>query len=297
MEFVDIKSIAELHDFFHYGKPIHPLLSVVDLAKVDRSHRKPGVAYRIDLYSIACKEIQGKFMYGRTTYDFSEGTLMFTAPNQILSPAAENRVTGWGIYIHPDFLNASPKGHALMEYSFFGYDMNEALHTSEAEKKVLDDCRQNIERELSNNLDKHSANLILMNLEMILGYCSRFYDRQFLTRTNVSNDIVEKFDRLLTNYFAQHSLIESGVPDVGYFASRLNLSANYLSDLLGKYTGKSTYEHIHLKLVEKAKSLLWSTENSISEIAYDLGFEHPSHFTKVFKNKTGLSPRQFRNLN
>jgi AraC family transcriptional activator of pobA len=297
MEFVDIKSISELHDFFHYEKPHHPLISVVDLAKVDRSHRKAGVAYRLNLYSVACKVLEGHFIYGRTTYDFSEGTLMFTAPDQILSPGLENKVKGWGIYIHPDFFNANNKGRKLTEYSFFGYDMNEALHISEVEKQVLDECLQNIRREISLNLDEHSHNLILTNLELILSYSSRFYDRQFLTRTKTNHDVVEKFDRLLTNYFSQPSLIESGVPDVGYFASRLNLSTNYLSDLLNKYTGKSTNEHIHLKLVEKAKSLLWSTESSISEIAYDLGFEHPSHFTKVFKSKTGLSPRQFRNPN
>ncbi|GAB4024447.1 helix-turn-helix domain-containing protein [Spirosoma koreense] len=297
MEFVDIDSIAELHDFFHYDKPLHPLLSVVDLAKVDRSHRKPDVAYRMNLYTIACKQVEGSFKYGRTTYDFREGTLMFTAPYQILSPGLENRVEGWGIYIHPDFFGANPKGTRLTDYSFFGYDANEALHISEAEKTVLDACLQNIQREISTNLDQHSYTLILTNLELLLSYCARFYDRQFLTRATVNHDIVGKFDRLLTDYFAQRSLIDAGLPDVGYFASRLNLSANYLSDLLSRYTGKSTHEHIQLRVVDKAKSLLWSTENSISEIAYDLGFEHPSHFTKVFKNKTGMSPRQFRNRN
>lgn len=297
MDYVDIKSIAELHDFFRYDKPLHPLLSVVDLSKVDRSHRKPGVAYRLDLYSVACKQIEGELKYGRTTYDFSEGTLMFTAPNQVLLPGLENKVDGWGIYIHPDFFNASPKGHTLTQYSFFGYDMHEALHVSDLEKKVLDDCLQNIQREMSTNVDQHSYHLILTNLELLLSYCARFYDRQFLTRVQASHDIVEKFDRLLRAYYAQPSLIEAGVPDVGHFASQLNVSTNYLLDVLSKYTGKSTQEHIHLQLVDRAKVLLWSTNNSISEIAYELGFNYPSHFTKVFKAKTGLSPRQYRNLN
>ncbi|MCF2447001.1 AraC family transcriptional regulator [Dyadobacter sp. CY345] len=297
MEIVAIESISELHHFFHYDKPLHPLISVVDLAKVDRSQRKPGVSYRLNLYSIACKEIQGEFKYGRTSYDFSEGTLMFTAPNQILSPGLENKVQGWGIYIHPDFFHASSKGNKLTEYSFFGYDMHEALHISDVEKKVLEECARNIQREVSLNLDSHSYNLILTNLELILSYCLRFYDRQFLTRIKASNDVVERFERMLNDHFAQPSLIESGLPDVAFFSSRLNLSSNYLSDLLTKYTGKSTYEHIQLKLVDKAKSMLWSTESSISEIAYDLGFEHPSHFTKVFKSKTGISPRDFRNQN
>jgi AraC-like DNA-binding protein len=297
MEYTDIKSIPELLSFFHYDKPVHPLIAVVDLSKVDRAHRKVGAAYRLDLYSIACKKIEGSFKYGRTTYDFSEGSLMFTAPNQVLSPGIENKVEGWAIYIHPDFLHASGKGQKLTGYSFFGYEANECLHISEAEKKTLEDCLQNISKEISMNLDNHSYNLILTNLELLLSYCSRFYDRQFLTRVKVSNDIVEKFDTMLNNYFAQRTLIESGVPDVKYFASQLNLSANYLSDLLSKHTGKSTTEHIHLKLIDKAKNMLWGTESPISSIAYDLGFEHPSHFTKLFKSKTGYSPKEYRKLN
>ncbi|WP_238387848.1 helix-turn-helix domain-containing protein [Pararcticibacter amylolyticus] len=297
MEYTDIRSVSELHEFFHYDKPLHPLITIVDLAKVDRSHRKEGARYRLNLYSVACKKIEGRMKYGHTNYDFSEGTLMFTAPHQVLSPGIENKVTGWAIYIHPDFLNASARGSKLTEYSFFGYEANESLHISDAEKNVLEDCLRNISREISGNLDQHSYNLILTNLELLLSYCSRFYDRQFLTRTKVSHDIVERFDRLLNDYFAKGSLIESGLPDVKHFASELNLSANYLTDLLSKYTGKSTQEHIHLKLIDKAKALLWSTENAISEIAYDLGFEHPSHFTKLFKSKTGYSPKAYRQLN
>jgi AraC family transcriptional activator of pobA len=297
MEYLDIESITELHEFFRYGPPLHPLITIVDLAKVQRSHRKPGVSYRLNMYSVACKQIEGHFNYGRTAYDFSEGTLMFTAPNQVLSPGIENKVEGWGLYIHPDFFGASPKGAQLTRYSFFGYDTNECLHVSDAEKNVLENCLGNIAKEISNNLDTHSYNLILTNLDLLLSYCARYYDRQLLTRVKISNDVVAKFESLLNAYYAKPSLIDSGVPDVKYFASKLNLSANYLSDLLSKYTGKSTQEHIHLKLIDKAKSLLWSTENPISEIAYQLGFEHPSHFTKLFKNKTGYSPKVYRNLN
>jgi len=299
MEYVDINSISELHEFFGYEKPVHPLISIVDLARVDRSKRKKGeVFYRLALYSTSCKKLNGQLKYGRSTYDFSEGTLMFTAPYQVLSPDPNIRqIEGWGLYIHPDFLNASEKGHKLTDLSFFGYDTNEALHISEAEKNILEECLQNIQREISTNLDKHSYNLIISNLELFFAYCSRFYDRQFLTRGKVSNDTIQRFERLLNDYFAGQTLIETGLPDVKYFASRLDLSANYLSDLLNKYTGKTTQEHIHLKLTEKAKSLLWGTERSISEIAYDLGFEHPSHFTKLFKSRTGMSPREFRKLN
>ncbi|WP_353719051.1 helix-turn-helix domain-containing protein [Dyadobacter sp. 676] len=297
MDYIDIKSVSELLAFFRYGKPQHPLIAVVDLSKVDRSHRKPGASYRLDLYSVACKKIEGSFKYGRTQYDFSEGTLMFTAPNQVLTPDVENKVEGWAIYVHPDFLHASGKGRKLMDYSLFGYDVNECLHISETEDKILEGCVENIDREISGNLDTHSRDLILTNLELLLSYCARFYDRQFLTRTKAGNDIVGKFERLLNDYFSQDTLTEAGLPDVKYFASHLNLSANYLTDLLTKYTGRSTSEHIYLKLIDKAKNMLWSTDEPISAIAYDLGFEHPSHFTKLFKNRTGRSPREYRNLN
>lgn len=296
-EFVDIKSISELHGFFHYEKPVHPLISIVDLGKVDRSHRKPSALYKINLYSIACKKIEGEFRYGRTHYDFSEGSLMFTAPDQVLSPGIENKVEGWAIYIHPDFLNATLKGRKLTEYSFFGYDLHESLHISDAEENILINCLQNVQKEIFNNLDPYSHDLILTNLELLLSYCKRFYERQFLTRSIPGHELLEKFERLLVDYFAQETLIDKGLPDVKMFADELNLSSNYLSDLLTKYTGKATQEHIHLKIIDKAKNLLWSTEKPISEIAYSLGFEYPSHFNKIFKNKVGKSPTEFRNIN
>jgi AraC family transcriptional activator of pobA len=297
MTYFDINSIAELHEFFRYSKPLHPLISIVDMGKVDRTQRKPNVAYRLNLYAITLKKVDGTFKYGRTHIDFAEGTLLLTAPNQVILPDPSNKVEGWGLFIHPDFLNATVRGRQLTEYSFFGYDFNEGLHVSDAEKKVIEACLQNITNEISNTLDTHSHHLIVANLELMLSYTSRFYDRQFLTRAKPGNDLVEKFDRLLTDYFKTDSLLETGLPDVKYFANHLNLSANYLSDLLVKYTGQSTQTHIHLKLIDKAKHLLWSTDHSISEIAFDLGFEHPSHFTKLFKSKTGQSPKAYRALN
>jgi len=299
MKYIDINSISELHDFYGYGKPTHPLISVIDLAKIDRSKRKAGeIFYRLGFHSLSCKKFDGELKYGRSIYDFSEGSLMFTAPYQTLSPDPNIKlVEGWGLYIHPDFLNASEKGRTLTNFSFFGYDINEALHVSDSEKTILEECLQNIKREISQNLDKHSHNLILANLELFFAYCTRFYERQFLTRSKVNSDVVQKFERLLNDYFLQESLIEIGLPDVKYFAAKLNLSPNYLSDLLKKYTGKSTQEYIHLKLSEKAKSLLWSTDKSIREIAFELGFEYPSHFTKFFKTNTGKSPKDFRHLN
>jgi AraC-like DNA-binding protein len=185
----------------------------------------------------------------------------------------------------------------MQQYSIFHYEVNEALHISEEERLVIKDCVDKIAREYMQSIDKHTQSLIVSNIELLLNYCNRFYDRQFYTRAKVNTDIVQRFESLLKDYFSQQTLIETGLPAVTWFASKLNLSPSYLSDLLQKFTGKSTVEHIHLELVEKAKSLLWGTENSISEIAYELGFEHPSHFTKVFKAKTGKSPSGYRNLN
>lgn len=295
MEYFDINSVSELHSYFGYGKPIHPLITVIDFTKVDQSHPKPRALYRMNLYSASCKKFDGELKYGRGSYDFSEGSMMFTAPNQVLSPDPAMIVQeGWGLFIHPDFLNASQKGRELAELSFFGYDADEALHVSENEKLTLQECLKNIDREISANMDKHTYDLILANLTLLFSYCTRFYDRQFYTRIKVNNDIVQKFEKLLNDYFAEESLVDVGLPDVKYFATRLNLSASYLTDLITKYTGKSTHEHVHIKLVDKAKALLWSTNKSISEIAYDLGFGHPSHFTKLFKARTGKSPRAFR---
>ena len=204
---------------------------------------------------------------------------------------------GWGLFFHPDLINGTSLGRKINEYLFFNYEANEALHISDDEKLILKDCIEKIEREYSQNIDKHTQGLIVSNIELLLNYCDRFYDRQFFTRSKVNKDIVQRFEHLLNDYFAQEQLIDAGLPDVKFFAAQLNLSPNYLSDLLNRYTGKTTQEHIHLKLVDTAKSLLWGAGKSISEIAYELGFEYPSHFTKVFKTKTGLTPQQYRNTN
>lgn len=233
--------------------------------------------------------------YGRSFYDFDEGSLMFTAPNQIISPSQELHVReGWGVFFHPDLLNGSALARKIHNYSFFNYDAHEALHISDDEKMLLLDCVTKIKREYSQNVDRHTQGLIVDNLQLLLNYCDRFYDRQFLTREKVSHDLVGKFETLLIDFFSKDSLIESGLPDVKYFSSLLNLSPYYLSDLLNKYTGKTTLEHIHLQLIDKAKTLLLGTNDSVSEVAYNLGFEHPSHFTKLFKNRTGLAPKEFR---
>lgn len=295
---ITINSIAALHRQYRYGSPKHPLLSVMDIKAIDHSVFGPGVSYDMALYIIACKRFKGEIMYGRSKYDFEEGSVMFTAPHQIMTSGANvEPEEGWALFFHPDLLAGTELGRKIHGYSFFRYEANEALHISEEEDQILKECVRNIIREYSQNLDTHSHTLIAGNIELLLNYCDRFYGRQFITRTKVNNDIVQEFERLLHEYFSRESLIEGGLPDVKYFAERLHLSPNYLSDLLSKHTNKTTQEHIHLHLVEKAKSLLGNTNTPVSEIAYNLGFEHPSHFTKIFKSKTGKSPREYRTLN
>lgn len=296
--FVDITTIRELHKLYNCPAPLHPMVSFLSLKEISRENfPTQETTFRLGFYAVYLKQLKGSMKYGRSQYDFDEGTLVFTAPGQAISTQRYlSYDDGWGLFFHPDLLYHTALGKKINQYSFFQYDANESLHISEEEKKILLQCTQNIIREYSQNIDKHSQGLIVSNIELLLNYCERFYDRQFLTRIKVNHDTVQQFESALLNYFSQDSLINAGLPDVKYFASILKLSPNYLSDLLNKYTGKTTQEHIHLQLVEKAKSLLWGSNKSISEIAYDLGFEHPSHFTKIFKTKVGKSPTEFRIL-
>jgi AraC family transcriptional activator of pobA len=294
-KYIDINSISDLHELYGLPKPRHPLVTVFDLKDAKRDRIQEGMVYRLGFYSIYYKKFTGNLKYGRSYYDFSEGAMMFTAPGQVITPGPGLLIEeGWGLVFHPDLLNRSALGRNMNAYSFFHYDADEALHLSEEERLTIQHGVANIRSEYSGNIDKHTQNLILSNIELLLNYCARFYDRQFLTRAKVSHDVVQLFEEKLLSWFSPETLIEKGLPDVGFFASALHLSPNYLSDLLKRYTGKSTQEHIHLQLVEKAKALLWGTEKQVSEIAYQLGFEHPSHFTKIFKNKTGKSPSDFR---
>jgi AraC family transcriptional activator of pobA len=297
-KYIDVKTIREIHELWGCGKPRHPLVTVIDLTKYHFRGERNGFSYRLDFYTIFCKKFSGVLGYGQTYYDFSEGSLMFTAPGQVTKPiSTPSFEEGWALFFHPDLIHHSSLSQKMGQYTFFNYESNEALHVSEEEKPALLDCIRKIERECSQSIDKHTQTLIRNNIEMLLNYCSRFYDRQFYTREKVNTDVVQDFEKLLKDHFAQDTLIESGLPGVKTFADQLHLSPNYLSDLLEKFTGKTTQEHIHLQLIDKAKSLLWSTGKSVSEIAYLLGFENPPHFTRLFKQKTGYSPSEFRSLN
>ena len=293
--YIDLESISDLHALVQYTPPRHPLISVINHSDFYAKRPKTDALYRFGFYTISCKRFEGLLYYGKGHYDFNQGSLLFTAPGQVIGPGPDVKVDeGWALFIHPDLLHGSSLAPRMSSYTFFHYEVNEALHVSDEEAAVLKDCVDKIAREISLPIDKHTQSVLVSTVELLLNYCNRFYDRQFYTRAKVNSDVVQRFEGLLKTYFSQASLIEAGIPSVGYFASQLHLSTSYLSDLLQRFTGKSTVEHIQLELVEKAKDLLWGTENSISEIAYELGFEHPSHFTKVFKAKTGKSPKEYR---
>jgi AraC-like DNA-binding protein len=241
-----------------------------------------------------------RIRYGRQQYDFQEGTLMFLAPGQIIEPVEESgdldsSADGWVLIFHPDLIRRSPLARKMREYSFFSYDSHEALHLSDQERRMVNGIVKAIEHEYSQNIDDHSQELIISNIELLLNHCKRFYGRQFITRTNANKDVVARFEEFLKTYFESDKPESHGLPSVKQCAAEMGYSPNYLSDLLRKETGKNTQEHIHFTMIEKAKNLLLGTEEPVYRIAYSLGFEYPQHFSKLFKNKTGMSPAEYRN--
>lgn len=299
-DFFHIKSISEVHSLFGLAKPLHPLITVIkDWPKIDFNFGDTKMVS--DLYLLGMKgNVKGSFKYGRNTYDYEEGTLAFMAPNQVAQFDNENSEmdeNGWNILFHPDLIRKSELGKTIKNYSFFNYELSEALHVSDKEKEMLTELVQRIQIELEQNIDKHSQELVIVNLESILKYCSRYYDRQFYTRTNLNKDFIVRFEEFLENHFNSEDLVEKGIPSVTECGKALNMSGSYLSDLLKLETGRSAKDHIHTYIIEKAKTLLLSSEFSVGEVAFDLGFEYAQHFSKLFKSKTGVSPIEFRNLN
>ena len=299
-EFV-IDSISQAHQAMGLPSPRHPLVSVVHAKDFNAQMDFNGVKIINNLYQITLKQLGcGNLFYGKNSYDYEEGTLVFTSPGQVTLFEGElpsESDESWVLAFHPDLIRKSNLSDKIDAYSFFNYDVNEALHLSSEELKTIEELLNKIVKEYSQNLDKHSQNLIISNIELLLDYCTRFYDRQFYTRTNLNTDIVSKFERILKAYYLSDKKSDLGIPSVQYLASELSLSSNYLSDLLKKETGKTAQEHVHLFVIEKAKSILLNSRNSISEIGYSLGFEYPQHFSNLFKSKTGMSPSEFRNLN
>ena len=293
-----ISTISEFHRFRNLPKPQHPLISVVRFEDIKMQSGEKGAGVINDFYSIALKRTNAKLKYGQQEYDFDEGLLAFIAPNQVISVVLEeNEVlehSGWLLIFHPDFLWNTPLAKKIKQYDFFGYNLTEALHLSDKEETMLISIMQNINQEYNSNIDKFSQDVIIAQLELLLTYSERFYQRQFITRKISNHAILDKLENLLTHYFKTDNLSEKGLPTVQYVSTKLNISPNYLSRLLKTLTGQSTQQLIHDKLIEKAKETLSTTNLSVSEIAYQLGFEHPQSFNKLFKSKTNVSPLEFR---
>lgn len=303
MESFEINSIGQAHQAMGLAAPKHPLVTIVQTKHFDAQHDFNGVKIINNLYQITLKQLGcGNLYYGKNSYDYEEGTLVFTSPGQVTVfegelPAEDESNEGWTLAFHPDLIRKSTLSEKINQYSFFNYEVNEALHLSDEERKTIEDILDKIENEYNQNLDKHSQNLIISNIELLLDYCTRFYDRQFITRSNLNVDYVSRFEKLLHRYYLENKSVELGTPNVTYCATEMNLSPNYLSDLLKKETGKTAQEHIHLYVINRAKNALLNSSDSISEIGYQLGFEYPQHFSNLFKSKTGVSPSEFRNLN
>lgn len=280
------------------NETLHPLVNVVDLSKADKRFNR-RVSY--GFYTVFLKEIKcGDLHYGCNYYDYEEGTLVFVGPGQVIG--VENngehyQPKGHALAFHPDLFRGTSLGRHIAEYNFFSYEVHEALHLSESERKIIFDCYAKIRYELERGIDKHSKTLIVSNIELLLNYCVRFYDRQFITRENVNKGILQKFEELLNEYFNSDKPQDIGLPSVGYCADQLNLSANYFGDLIKKETGKSAQEYIQLKTMEVAKDKIFDTSKSVSEIAYELGFKYPQHFARSFKQHTGVTPNEYRMLN
>ena len=302
---IEIKKISEMHQMGALPKPKHPLISVIYNRDLKTVSGVQGVKIINHLYTIIFKSsnVCSSFSYGKNLYDHDEGTMVFTAPGQVMefeNDSAENEQIdpeGWSLVFHPDLFRKSNLSDKMNKYSFFQYDSNEALHVSEKERSSLENLLEKLVQEYSQILDRHSQNLIISNIELFLDYCLRFYDRQFYSRANLNGDTISKFERLLINYYEVDKVFQNGIPSVEYCAKQLNLSPNYLSDLLKRETGKTTLEHIHFFLIEKAKNSLLNSSDTISGIAYSLGFEYPQHFSNLFKSKTGFSPKEYRHLN
>ncbi|MBE9462612.1 helix-turn-helix domain-containing protein [Dyadobacter subterraneus] len=293
-EFNKIDSISELHRFLGLPKPEHPLVSVVKCSDIREENGEPITNYLNGFYIISVKkDFTGKMKYGQQYYDFDEGVMSFIAPGQMISNTTTNH-KGLSLIFHPDFIRNYPLAHIIKNYGFFSYSVNEALHLSEKEEIMILLLMQNIEQEYHGAIDSLTQNVIVSQIDLFLNYCNRFYNRQFITRSSVSNDLLVKLENMLTEYFDNEKLSETGPPSVQYISEQLHVSSNYLSDMLRSLTGQNTQQHIHSKLIEKAKEVLATTTLSVSEVAYQLGFEYTQSFNKLFKNKTNMSPREFR---
>jgi len=288
-----VNSVSQLHQLLSLPKPMHPLISVIDLKDIKPSGKESII---FNFYSIWLeKNVESKLRYGQNYFDFDEGSMIFLSPGQVVSSGNHKQTEyGWGLVFHPDFIRTYQLAKTIKTYGFFSYAINEALHVSESEEKVLNAILDNIANEYRARIDDFSQDVIIAEIELMLHYCDRFYHRQFLTRKSINHDLLTQVEDLLTDYFNDNTAMELGLPTVQYLGKKLNVSPGYLSDMLRTLTGQSAQQHIHNKIIEKAKELISATSLSVNEIAFQLGFEYAQSFNKFFKNKTDISPLQYR---
>ncbi len=277
---------------------LHPLVAVINVSKASPIQPSMQTSAYFGFYTIFLKEVNcGDLRYGKSTYDYQEGTLVFIAPGQVLSIERREepiQPKGYALVFHPDLIHGTSLGRHMDEYTFFSYKVNEALHLSEREQGVIKDCLFKIQFELERAIDKHSKRLIISNIELFLNYCIRFYDRQFITREDVHKGILERFEQMLIDYFQSEKPNTIGLPSVAFCANELNLSANYFGDLIRKESGKTAQDYIQAKVIDVAKERLFDQSKSVSQIAYELGFKYPQHFARLFKQRVGLAPNEYR---
>lgn len=299
-DIININSISDLHEGFGFEKPTHPLISIIDASKLSMPKNHVGKKVMHNLYMISRKDKSCGVDHGRNSLDFGEGVMVFSTPGQIYSlthEVKEGDLNGWLLYFHPDLIRNTHLNKIIEDYSFFNYNDFEALHLSGNEEETLNNCATNIKAEYEQRIDNHSQRVIVSNLELLLNYALRYYERQFNTRTSQSKSFVKEFNTTLRDYFSEQKNLEFGLPSIQYFSDKANLSQHYFSDLIKKETGQTPKDHINDFVVNKAKNLLLESKQSVSEIAYDLGFNYPHYFTRLFKSKTGQTPVEYRSLN
>ena len=292
---VNLESVDRYNSM--YGlETLHPLVSVVDLTKATKIINHTQMNYGV--YALFLKQTKScDLKYGRRSYDYQEGTIVCFAPGQTVRvDMIEDEITPevYGIVFHPDLIRGTSLAKSMKNYTFFSYAVNEALHLSDQEKEIVMDCLKKISIELEHAIDKHSKALIAMNIELLLNYCMRFYERQFITRSNANKDALTKFEQLLNEYFLSKLPMQEGLPSVKYFADKICLSSNYFGDMVKKETGKTPQEHIQDKVIEMAKEHIVETNETVSQIAYTLGFQYPQHLCRLFKKRVGCTPNEYR---
>ena len=295
-EVIKVDTIDQYNRLFGL-ETLHPLVAVVDLSKVEKW--PPHYRFNYGIYCLYLKNTKcGNIRYGRQVYDYEEGSIIGFAPGQVATTELDNGVkpTGYGVLFHPDLIRGTSLGREIRHYSFFSYESNEALHLSEQEREIIVDCFHKISLELEHAIDIHSKRLISKNIELLLSYCMRFHERQFITRSEANKDVISRFEQFLDEYFEDEKLQQQGLPTVKYFADKICLSPNYFGDLIKKETGKTAKEYIQDKLIDTAKEWILGTNKTVSQIAYELGFQHSQHFNRLFKKNVGYTPNEYRKL-